>query len=311
MVFINAKAQTEFKISGKPTIRFYNDFRYVEQGGKSKSSFNITRAQLGYGVKFSKHISGKVIFDVTKSDNLAYTGYLRNAMVTYKNEGLKINVGMIGTTMFKVPETNWGYRYIEKSFNDLYKFSPSVDLGVNVNYKFNKYVELKAALLNGEGSKKFEQDSTLKASLGLLLKPLEGLEFYSYIDRMDGDETQTSIVNFIGYSHKKFRIGAEYNIQKNNKYKKDHDLMGYSIYATYNYNKKLKFFGRFDELSSNKLDGEDDAWNIKKDGQLFMAGISYEITKGVKISPNYRYRKSASKNIQDTKMVFFNLEVKF
>jgi hypothetical protein len=66
-----------------------------------------------------------------------------------------------------------------------------------------------------------------------------------------------------------------------------HDLTGLSFYGSYKI-KNARIFGRLDKLSSAKLGGATDPWNIANDGQLIIAGIEFNPVKGLKITPNYQ-----------------------
>ncbi len=200
--------------------------------------------------------------------------------------------------MFSMQEKYWGYRYIAKTFQDAYNFGPSADLGAAVEYSPSKIVSLDASVLNGEGYKKIQLDSTFKASLGITLKPFEGFLLRGYVDIMDNDFAQTSTSLFAGYTNKNFKAGAEYNMQKNNKMTNGHDFSGISLFASLALAQKFSIFARFDYLESAIPEGLTEPWNKNKDGQYFIAGFDYSPVKGVKIAPTYigysPYDKSAS-----------------
>ena len=71
-----------------------------------------------------------------------------------------------------------------------------------------------------------------------------------------------------------------YAFQKNNK------LYGISLYTTYNITNKYDVYLRYDKLYSNTID--DKKWNIEKDGQKIIAGITYSPIKYIRISANYQ-----------------------
>ena len=99
--------------------------------------------------------------------------------------------------------------------------------------------------------------------------------------------------------------------KKNNKLVEDQDLNGTSIYTTVNAGKKMNLFARFDHLSSNKLEGADDAWNIGKDGQAYIFGLEYRPVKGVKISPNFQGWNPSAKDAPFESNIYLNFELSF
>lgn len=306
-----SQSTNEFEPNGKASVKIFTNFHSSFSDGESQQAFEITRAYFGYGYNFSKHFSGKITLDVGNPGvgGLQMTAYLKNAMVTYKQNGLSINFGLIGLVQIKTQEIFWGHRYLYKSFQDEHKFGSSADLGMIVAYEFDKHFSMDLSITNGEGYKKIEADSTLRIGLGASISPIKKVTIRAYYDVIKKDEvSQQSLVFFAGYKGKDFSMGAEYNKQLNHHNVDGEDLTGFSIYGTYKLDKKWKFFGRFDDLASNQLMGSD--WNIAKDGNVIIAGFEYTPVKGLKISPNYQgwNPKDDSKKIMTG--IFMNLEIK-
>ena len=97
-----------------------------------------------------------------ENETIMGIGYVKNAQITWKQNGWTLNAGLITTTQFKVQEDFWGKRYVMKSFQDEYKFGSSADLGVSVAYKFNKVVSADVIVANGEGYKKVQVKDVLR-----------------------------------------------------------------------------------------------------------------------------------------------------
>ena len=291
LLSFNASAQSEntFAPHGSPhALIFTNVNTTFNKDGNSKA-FELNRAYFGYEYFFSKKISSRITFDIADPGvgGLKMTAILKFAYVQYKSDNFSARFGVISTDQFTLQEKQWGYRYISKSFQDAYNFGPSADLGAAVEYSPAKIISLDASLLNGEGYKNIQLDSTFKATLGITLKPFKGFQFRGYIDIMDNDFAQTSTSLFAGYTLKNFKTGAEYNMQKNNKMINGHDYSGISIFASIGLAEKFSIFTRYDYLMSSIPEGSTDPWNKSKDGQYFIAGFDYSPVKGVKIAPTY------------------------
>ncbi len=302
-----------FKPYGKPFARVFSNMNTKFSDGKSVSAFEITRAYLGYEYFFSEKFSGKLNFDIGNPGvgSLQMTAYIKNAYLQYQEKNLTVNFGMITTTQFKVQEDNWANRYIEKVFQDLYGIASSADLGISFAYKVNNVLSADLAITNGEGYKKLQADSAVRTAVGLTIKPVKQLTLRGMVDFMGSENTQSTYAGFVGYTSDKFSLSAEYNYQKNMGMINGKDLFGPSVYTNMSISKKLKVFGRYDNLSSNKLSGQTTNWNTLKDGELIMAGLEFAPVKGVKIAPNYQgwNPKNASKHYVSTLMV--NCELKF
>lgn len=307
-------AQSEsFVPNGKPLVLIFSNVNYsINKEGNNKA-FVINRAYLGYDYFFSKNISSRIIIDVADPGvgELHMTAFLKNAFVQFKNDNISARIGMISTDQFSLQERHWGYRYVYMSFQDAYKFGPSADLGAAFEYSPAKFISFDFSVLNGEGFKNVQVDSIFKATFGVTLKPLDGLEIRGYYDRMKNDYAQTTISLFAGYSIKKFRAGFEYNIQKNNRMIDGNDFSGISLYASLGVAEKFSIFTRYDFLKSDIPVNETDPWNNNNDGQIFIAGFDYSPVKGVKISPTYTGYAPEDRSLYFTSQFGLYFEVRF
>lgn len=303
----------EFKPNGKPLALIFADFNSAFNDGETSKSFNITRAYLGYEYNFSEQIYAKVVLDVGDPKIGAFdrVAYLKNAYVQYSTGNLKAYFGLISTTQFKTSEKIWGYRYIEKSFQDAYKFNSSADYGLNLVYEFSDFISADFSIINGEGYKVLENDDYLRPGLGITVNPVKDITARVFVDNMGDEVKQQSLATFLAYTGDKLTVGAEYNYQKNMGMEDGHDIFGTSIYASFKPSDQMKIFGRFDDLGSETLEGEDDPWQLSKDGQLFMAGLEFSPVKGVKVAPNYRLWNAADAAVENTSYLYLNVELKF
>jgi len=302
---------SEFKPSGSPFARIYtNAHTEVSEG---ETGFEITRAYFGYEYKFSKLFSARINLDVGDPDagKFQYTAYLKYAWMKFNHNNLTAYFGMISTIQFKLQEKIWGHRYILKSFQNEYKFGSGADLGISVAYILHDMVSIDAIFMNGEGYKSVQVDSAFRAGGGITITPFKGMILRGYFDYEKKDEPIINIATFMGYSKEALSAGVEFNIEKNNKYEKDHNLTGYSAYASYQLKKNLEVFGRYDYLTSNRLSGESDPWNISDNGQMFMAGIEYAPVKGLKIAPNYKGWIPSAEGSTLISWLYLNLEIYF
>ena len=313
--FIDVSAQTEkeFTPYGKPVVLVFSNVNTSFNKNGNSKAFEVTRAYLGYEYFFSKNISSRVNIDIADPGvgKLQMTAFIKNAYLQYKKDGLSARFGMIGVDQFNVQEKKWGYRYIYKSFQDAYNFGPSADLGAAFEYSPSKFITLDFSVLNGEGYKKLQSDSTFKTTFGVTVKPYSGFVIRGYYDMMNHNYNQTSMALYAGYTYKDFNAGVEYNSQKNNGMINYHDFSGISVYTSLELADKYSIFSRYDNLWSATLAGQTNPWNNNKDGQLFMAGFDYSPTAGVKIAPTYLGWSPKDKSKSFTSTIALNFEIKF
>jgi hypothetical protein len=315
-----AQEKEEFKPNGKMHFKVYWNYHTdLTTDAVQTSAFDIKRSYFGYKYAFSEKFSAKLTFDVGKNDGGSdYTAYLKHAQLDWKvAKGVKLSMGMIGLKQFNDQENFWGYRYLFKSYQDEYKFGSSADAGINAEFKISKKLKANFLIVNGEGYKKLQDvNGNQKIGGSLLYYPIKGLTTKVYYDTQSTTDGKavTSLALFAGYKGKGWRLGAEYNkLSNGKKYTSpadDNNLDGISIYSTVEFNKKWEVFGRFDQLNSNTLDGETQAWNFDKNGSQLIFGIQVYPVKGLKFALNYQGYTFDNSAINTKSLVFLNAEFK-
>ncbi len=189
--------------------------------------------------------------------------------------------------VFDIQEKTWGYRSIEKSAMDKYKFASSADMGLGY---YNNIGEINYNLLitNGTGYKKQEDDSYKKLSAQVFygqgkLDSKDGfnagaIAAYEPYGADNGTETVITAGAFGGYSYGQIRVGAEFDQLKDSQ--EDGQVRIISGYGNFAVNDKVSILGRLDNV-----DYGDESMNY------IIAGIAVTPEKGLKIMPNIRYNK--------------------
>ena len=285
----NAQEKKVEEPKGKAIVQVFGNFNTGFGTDNDYRGFELERSYLGYEYNLGNGLSIKSVMDIGKSSDVSDNqrlAYVKNAMITWKKDNFTLNGGLIPTTQLAFQDKFWGYRYIMKTFQDLYKFGTSADLGVSASYKFNDIVSADAIIVNGEGFKKLQKKDGLNYGVGVTLTPVKGLSvrLYGSINEA-ADDSKKNTSNFaalIGYKDEDFSLGIEYNTMKNASLIKDADQHGYSIYSTVKLSGKTEIFARFDDLCSA------DDWNIAKDEQAAILGAQFKLGKYVKLAPNFR-----------------------
>ena len=282
----NAKVEEP---KGKAIVQVFGNFNTGFGAENDVRGFELERSYLGYEYNLGNGLSVKSVLDMGKSSDVSDNNrlaYVKNAMITWKKDNFTFNGGLISNTQFNFQEKFWGYRYIMKDFQDMYKFGHSADLGISASYKFNDFISADAIIVNGEGYKKLQKKDGLNYGMGVTLTPVKGLSVRLYGSVNEGaDDSQKNTTNFaafVGYKGDGFSVGAEYNAMKNASFTDGADQYGISVFSTLKLSGKTEIFARFDDLYS-----EDD-WNIAKDEQVAVLGAQFKLGKYVKLAPNLR-----------------------
>ena len=274
---------------GKAIVQVFGNFNTGFGAENDSRGFELERSYLGYEYNLGNGLSIKSVIDMGKSSDVSDNNrlaYMKNAMITWKKDNFTLNGGLISNIQFNFQDKFWGYRYIMKTFQDLYKFGNSADLGISASYKFNDLITADAIIVNGEGYKKLQKKDGLLYGAGVTLTPIEGLSmrFYGSLNEAtdDSKENTSNFAAFIGYKGEGFSLGVEYNAMKNASFTDNANQNGFSVYSTVKLQGKTEVFARYDDVCSA------DDWNIAKDEQAAIIGAQFKLGKYVKLAPNFR-----------------------
>ena len=292
---------------GKAIVQVFGDFHSGFGETSDDRGFELERSYLGYEYNFGNSLSVKGVMDIGKSSDVSdyqRIVYIKNAMVSWKKENFTLNAGLISTNQFNFQEKFWGYRYIMKSFQDMYKFGHSADLGLSASYKFADWVSIDAIVVNGEGYKKIQKNTGLNYGLGAAFTPVKGFQIRLYSGLNEncevGKSNTVNMAGFMGYKCKWFTIGAEYNHMLNASGKTGNDQFGYSVFGSVKLTKYADVYARFDDLYSKN------DWNVAKDEQAAILGAQFILGKYVKVAPNFRMSMPKADAIKNEYSAYVN-----
>ena len=280
---LNVSAQKSEEPKGKAIVQVFSNFHSGFGHDNDNRGFELDRSYLGYQYDLGKGLQIKGVMDVGQSDDVNdyhRIAYIKNAQITWKTGNFTLNGGMISTIQFNMQEKFWGYRYVMKMSQDVYKFGSSADLGLSASYKFNDWLYADAIIVNGEGYKKVQKSDGLMYGLGATLTPAAALTFRVYYGLNETTEPNKkdvqNLATFIGLKLDRFSLGAEYNKMWNYKNVSGDDYDGFSIYTNFKLDKKADLYLRYDDCSLGERSD-------------FIAGVQWKLGKYVKISPNFRW----------------------
>ena len=311
----NAQDSIVFQQKGSPVLRVFSNFVAPIDGDDQKTSFELRRAYLGYRYQLYEHWEAAIVLDIgSPNDDSPYSllkryAYFKIASLTYNYNNLRVQAGIIPRYSMQAPESFWGRRYIEKVFLDAYRFAPTADIGLGLDYTVNKNLSLYMALMNGEGYDQLQHDNTYEWSVGVNYLPTKWLFFRINLDYSKKAVSETMSSFFTGLRFKNDLVfGAEYNLLHNEGFEKGTNRSGYSIYGHKTWSKKYSVFARYDWLQSNIPQGFNHPWNLAKDGSALLYGLEYYPKPKIHISLNYQDWFPAANDLENTKAFYINLE---
>ena len=252
------------------------------------SAFNFQRQYFGYSGDISDKVSYKILFDIGRTnkndgEDTRLVTYLKKAQVNYKSSLGKFNFGLIGMNTYAVQESNWGYRFIEKSTIDKNGFSSTADLGVGFSKSIIDNLNLSFQIVNGEGFKKPQGDKYHKIAFNATYGESNLIKNDGYnaglvytTEQTDTDPiTMTSI--FGGFAGMGIRIGGEYDMKTIGGV--NSNIV--SVSTNYTVRDNIDVFVRYDIY-----DGDT---SIDNDGENYLvAGIVLTCDGGISVAPNVR-----------------------
>tara|TARA_Y100000746_G_scaffold225909_1_gene230276 strand:+ start:553 stop:1506 length:954 start_codon:yes stop_codon:yes gene_type:complete len=294
----------------------YFDYTYdLSEDAINDDGFGLKRVYFTYQETLSENISYKFQTDIDYKSS-PINVYLKNAKLDWKSPIGKLTFGMQGMNIFNVTEKTWGFRFLQKSAMDKYKFSSSADIGVAYSGKMNN-LNYSIMYTNGSGYKETENDEHKKTSIQLVYGEKKlvkndgfniGLSFaFEPYDEEQEDEGSTIITNntmllslYSGYAKNGLRVGGEFD-----RYRDDGSNLTKQIiaaYISYQFTEKLQGLFYIDNYESDKYNDGD----VNTD---MIIGLNYKPEKGLTMTPNIRI--STPEEGDSTTMFMLNFEFKF
>ncbi len=314
--------QKPFVSKSKVFGNIYSAFYYGLNANVSpRAAFEFTTGLLGYSTQISPNVKATLIYDVTRTTNFnyldtigisnyfegsKYTAFLKMAEMKWDiSEMFIFRVGqLLNTQYLTYIDKFWGYRYIDVTFQEKYRFGMPADFGAQIDFKYRDKFLNQLSLVNGEGPFRHQDnDAQFIISNNLQLTPTEELIIKLYIDYGPTADTssasgsRSAISLFFGYKSEKYKIGGEYNYVKNYAWLVNNDYSGTSIYGGFEIDDKNELLVRYDYIQK--------ATGIS-DGHYLIFGYQYQPVKMFFTSVNIRHSVPS-----DATQLYFSFGIKF
>jgi len=276
--------------------------------------FWVRRIYLGYNTDLGNGWSARVRLEMDSPafDKSTIVPYVKNLHLKKKlGGGLSLIVGIIEPPSFDKIEKFWGFRYIEKTAPDFWKFASSRDFGVALNGKTRSGFVYTLMYGNYSSNKgEVNAGKAVYARVGFEKKSIY-IEANAHFAG-DGAKDKNYFSLFGGLKGDWGRFGAGYHYyseKSDESEKKDNGVI--SAFGVVKLNKKSEIVVRYDlltDLNFKDIGGYLPVPASKETARLLILGINFNVTKNVKISPNMKYVHY--KNSQLKGDLFLNLSAK-
>jgi hypothetical protein len=221
--------------------------------------------------------------------------FVKDAYLSTKIGKHTLMLGLIGTPMYDNVEDFWGYRAMEKTPIDLFKFGNSRELGLGLKGSLDARNKLTYTVVFGNGAGLKSETDHGKAIYGRLnFQPVPALFFELYADYTNlGNESSVNIFQaFAGVKGKWGRSGFNFGVRNAKLGETSSDIKFVSLFGVFKLCQKMEFVARYDRLldpnpNGSKIDYIPMANNAK--ANVLLAGLGWSLTENVKVIPSIKY----------------------
>ncbi len=283
----------------------------VANGGKKDfNGFQFRRIYFTYDYNISESFATRFRLEADGESNTSngkISVFVKDAYINWKNffKGSDLIFGIQPTPAFEISESIWGNRFLEKTIMDLRGIVSSRDFALTLKGKIDSKGILKYWLMIGNGNgNKPETDKYKRFYAHIQYSPIKQFTATIYADLKSRPKInhpksftnpQETVVNndltyalFFGFKEKDaYSFGFEgflntrQNGMFNNGSLKNKTGLGLTVFATYNFSKKIDGIVRFDYYDPNTDKG------VNADSRKWLLlSLNYKPNDKVIISPN-------------------------
>ena len=221
------------------------------------------------------------------------TPVVKDAYVKWSNGRHTVVLGISPTPTWERLEKAWGYRAVEKTALDLYKFGSSRDFGLAARGKLDAdgRVQYHVMVANGAGNGA-ETNKGKKVLASLAFSPVKAFTVEGYADYEDrpGRTNRTTLQGAAWYSRKEGRLGVQYAHQIQQKAGGGEDTFDvFSVFGAVRLSPDVNAFARFDRQFQPNPKAESIAYvpfAADAEANFIVAGLDYALTDKVHVMPN-------------------------
>ena len=292
-------ASPTWKISGYMIGDYYNVMEHHNAALKGQNGFWFRRIYLTYDNTMTKNVSARLRFEMNSPGNFTTKGsltpYVKDAYVRYTTGLHSVSFGIAPTPTFEFIEEIWGYRPVEKTPLDQYKWDSSRDFGILALGALNASKTVNYAVQVGNGSGTQSESDKGKVVRGALnYRGKQGLFLEGYVDKQDrvGTADYSTWQLFGGIQKPNYRVGAQYAAQTRRPATPtgaELKLNVASVFAAAKASPRVNLFARVDRNFDPVPGGETIDYmpiSDKATSTLTLFGLDITVDKALRLMPN-------------------------
>jgi len=302
-IFIMLLSATWLKGEGKFSGLMFGDYYYVlahhDEAVENNNGFWLRRIYFTYDNTLTDKIAMRFRLEMNSPGDFKTSStlvpFVKDAYLTHKLGKHTLMLGLIGTPLYDTLDEYWGYRPMEKTPIDLFKFGNSRDFGVGMKGALDAKSRLTYTVIFGNGAGLKTETDRGKAVYGRLnFQPTPSLFLELYADYAEtGEDSSVNILQaFAGVKGDWGRSGLNFGYRHSKQAEISSDLKFISLFGVFKIGSKLDFVARYDRLldpnpNSAKIEYIPMANDAK--ANVLLAGLGWALSENVKIIPNLKY----------------------
>lgn len=291
--------KAEGKFSGLMFGDYYYTVAHHDAAIKSNNGFWFRRIYFTYDNTLTDKIAMRFRLEMNSPGDFKTSTtlipFVKDAYLSARIGKHTLMLGLISTPLYDNLDDYWGYRPMEKTPVDLFKFGNSREFGIGLKGALDAKKKLTYTVIAGNGAGLKAETDHGKAVYGRLnFQPVPALFFELYADYTNlGNNNSASILQaFAGVKGKWGRSGFNAGIRNAKQADSRSDMKFISVFIVGKLNPKIELVGRYDRMldanpNNSKIDYIPMASNAK--ANVLLAGIGWSWNENVKVIPNVKY----------------------
>jgi len=289
----------EGKFSGLVFGDYYYAFANHDPAVEHNNGFWLRRVYFTYDNNLTETFAMRFRLEMNSPGDFKTSAtlvpFVKDAYLTAKIGRHTLLLGLIGTPLYDTLDEFWGYRPMEKTPIDLFKFGNSRDFGVGLKGALDAKSKLTYTVIFGNGAGLKSETDRGKAVYGRLnFQPVPALFFELYADYSSlGEGNSVNIFQaFAGVKGKWGRSGLNFGLRNSVQADVHSTLKFVSAFGVIKLGPKMDLIARYDRLldpnpNGSKIDYIPMANNAR--ANVLLAGLGWSLNDNVKVIPNIKY----------------------
>jgi hypothetical protein len=289
----------EGKFSGLMFGDYYYAVKNHDAALKDNNGFWLRRIYFTYDNTLTDKIAMRFRLEMNSPGDFKTSTtlipFVKDAYLSTKIGKQTLMLGLISTPLYDNLDDYWGYRPMEKTPIDLFKFGNSREFGLGLKGALDAKSKLTYTVIVGNGAGLKSEIDHGKAVYGRLnFQPIPALFFELYADYTNlGNDSSVNIFQaFAGVKGKWGRSGLNIGVRNAKQADASNDMKFVSIFGVFKLCQKMEFVARYDRLldpnpNGSKIDYIPMANDAK--ANVLLAGLGWSLNENVKIIPNVKY----------------------